>query len=355
MFPMNTLLIFVIFFALAAFLWFLVEKSRRKIHPVTGGLQKTKIVEHTDTVELYSNSFSHCSRKARLVLGELSIPYKHHHIELIETGWYQTISADYLKVNPAGLVPTLVHTGHPVYESDDILNYAQTIAANDAPQLVPSDPELQAKMQEWLDFCAIVSADILGGREKRAGACIPGMSFPMFIACIAHVPFRKILPGFLFHFTIKSPFMFGTFRVMGLKSMMKIKPLRELMIESREHMANHLATINQVLEDQNSSWILGDDYSLADISIGCMLLRLDEAGWLRAFSKSANLVTLNQYFDRIKARPAWQEAIDAYAHPVVEQATQDLKDVEITDPELFEMIYGIPSDAQSTKKDVLSW
>ncbi|MEM8605755.1 MAG: glutathione S-transferase family protein [Myxococcota bacterium] len=320
--------------------WFAIEKSQRRTHPVVGGIDRSIMLPHTHPVELYSNSFSHCSRKARFVLAELGIETKHHPIDLIETGWYQTISREYLKVNPAGLVPTLVHEGHPVFESDDILAYAQTIAGADAPQLVPSDPNLQAEMNDWLSFCAIVSADLLGGMKERAGACIPGLSFPMFMAAIQYVPLRRILVGFLFHSTIKSPALFSSFKLFGLRGMLKLKKLRQLIHASRDHMQVHLETLNRTLVNHGGPWILGEAFSLADITIGCMLLRLEETGWLHGFEQTTNIPEVTRYFQRFKARPAWSEAITAHAHPIIEQAKQDLIDVARTDPALGELIYG---------------
>lgn len=341
--------------AAAALAWFAFEKSRRKTHPVTGGIQRSRQIPHSEPVELYSNSFSHCSRKARLVLAELGIPYRHHPIELIETGWYQTASRAYLAINPAGVVPTLVHRGHPVYESDDILIYAQSIAAADAPQLVPDDPTAKAQMEAWLSFCAIVSADLMGGMQTRAGACIPGLSLPMFMAGIRYTPLRRILTGFLFHYTLKSPAMFTAFKLLGLRGMIRIKPLRQLIHKSRDHMQAHLETLNRELAHDEREWMVGGAFSLADVSIGCMLLRLEEAGWLRWYARSASIPALLRYFERIKARPSWQQAILGHAHPVVSAAQEDLLALTTADPALRKLLYGAPGNVGESNKDALAW
>ena len=59
-----------------------------------------------------------------MCLAELGIPYKSHHIHLIETESYENLSRHFLAVNPGGLVPVLVHQGHPIYESHDQIRYA---------------------------------------------------------------------------------------------------------------------------------------------------------------------------------------------------------------------------------------
>lgn len=336
-----------------ALTWTFLRRRRFKV--VTGGIDKRITLEHTESVELYSNSFSHCSRKVRLVLSELGIEAKHHSIDLIETGSYQTVSTEYLKVNPAGLVPTLLHNGHPVFESDDILTYAQTIAPADAPKLIPDDPLLQEQMHQWLDFCAIVSADLFGGMKDRAGACIPGLTMPMFIASIQYVSLRKILAGFLRHHTFKSPTMFTVFRLFGLRRMVKIKPFREFVHVSRDHMGEHLETINQSLMKHGQPWILGQSYSLADVTIGAMLLRLDEAGWLHWFDQSLNIQGVMRYYQRLKARPSWGAAIAAHEHAIVARATNDLIRIVQKDPALAAVLYGPVVPSAPGNKEAHSW
>ncbi|MEM7098580.1 MAG: glutathione S-transferase family protein [Pseudomonadota bacterium] len=338
---MNAILSLVLGLLVVGLIWSFFIKPRR-FGAVAGGVDRTKTIAYSKPVELYSNSFSHCSRKARLVLAELGIEAQHHPIDLIETGWYQTVSPAYLQVNPSGVVPTLVHNGHPVYESDDILNYAQAIADEGAPQLVPDDPQLEGKMQDWLHFCAIVSADLMGGMKERAGACIPGLTMPIFITSIQYVPLPTVLKGFLTHFTFKSPALFTTFKLLGLRRVIRLEKLAELIHNSRDHMSTHLETFNQTLKAHGEPWILGSSYSLADVSIGCLLLRLEETGWLSWFAEKGQIAEVLDYYERIKARPAWTQAITDHAHPIVTKASADLMSAKTADPALAEAIYGAP-------------
>jgi len=87
-------------------------------------------------------------------------------------------------------VPVLVHNGHPVYESDDILTYAQTLAALDAPSLYPEDAGARAIVDQWLEFCGLNSDDPFAGMSKRAGACIAPLTLPLFISSISYIPPR---------------------------------------------------------------------------------------------------------------------------------------------------------------------
>jgi glutathione S-transferase len=318
--------------------WFAVEKSRRRTHPVTGGLQAHITVPHTAEFELYGNAFSHCSRKTRLVMAELGIPYTHKPTDLVETGGYQTLSPEYLKINASGLIPTLVHNGHPVYESDDILAYAAAHAAPGAPKLIPDDPAQRAEMQSWIDFANLSSAAPTADMEKRIGACVPALTLPLFITAIRYIPLRKILPGFLFHPDKARPAFFTASKLFGLKRMLALKPVREMIDNGSRHMTAHLTRIDDALGKSGGPWILGSTYTLADVTLACVLLRIDETGFLDGFLGNGKLERVRAYHDRLRARPSWQAAIRNVTHPIIEQATADLKRARKTDPWVAQLL-----------------
>ena len=56
----------------------------------------------------------------------------------------------YLKLNPNGVVPTLIHDGRPVYESSVIVQYLDQIHPDTA--LVPADAYGQAQMRAWIAY-----------------------------------------------------------------------------------------------------------------------------------------------------------------------------------------------------------
>ena len=322
-----------------AIIWFVFEKQRRTSHPVTGGLKPHITLPHEDEFELYGNSFSHCSRKTRLVMAELGIPYKHRPIDLIETGTYETISPHYLKVNPAGLLPTLVHNGHPVYESDDILAYVASIASDTAPSLVPVSEADQAEMQKWVDRGSISSDDPLGRVAHGAGSCIPGLTMPIFVTAIRYIPLRNILVGLLFHPDKKRPIFFASGKLRGLQSMLRMGMVRTLVTNCRDHMVKHLTEFQDHLKD-GGPWIMGDQYTLADVSWSCIFLRLDETGWLDHFFSTNDFAVLEKYYAAIKARPSWQSAIVEKGHPIIDKASIDLKKLASENATVKNLLYS---------------
>jgi glutathione S-transferase len=71
-------------------------------------------------LELYHNIISTCSQKVRLCFAEKGLTYVDRHFEFRDGGH---LSPEYLKLNPNGVVPTLVHDGNPVIDSSVIVEY----------------------------------------------------------------------------------------------------------------------------------------------------------------------------------------------------------------------------------------
>ena len=73
-------------------------------------------------LELYNFPMSTCSQKVRIVLAEKGLEWKDHRIESGEhlQDWC-------LKLDPNGVVPTLVHDGVPVIDSPVICEYLDEV------------------------------------------------------------------------------------------------------------------------------------------------------------------------------------------------------------------------------------
>jgi glutathione S-transferase len=95
-------------------------------------------------IELYHAGLTACSKKVRLCLREKGIDYVSHFVDL---GKFEQHDPAYLKINPNGLVPTLVHDGVPIVESTVINEYLDDVFP-DVP-LRPADPVARARMRVW--------------------------------------------------------------------------------------------------------------------------------------------------------------------------------------------------------------
>ena len=63
---------------------------------------------------------SSASRRVRLCLEEKGLQYEGHVVDMAEMEHH---SPDYLKINPLGVIPTLIHDGKPLHESGTICEY----------------------------------------------------------------------------------------------------------------------------------------------------------------------------------------------------------------------------------------
>lgn len=93
---------------------------------------------------LYHGLASTCSKKVRLCLAEKGLEYESRLLNLQK---FEQHDPEYLKLNPKGVVPTLVHDGKPVCESTHIIDYLEEKFP--VPSLTPVDAAGRERMREW--------------------------------------------------------------------------------------------------------------------------------------------------------------------------------------------------------------
>ena len=96
-------------------------------------------------LHLYHAAISNCAMRVRMVLEEKNLPWESHHLDLTKG---ETHTLEYFGINPNGVVPTLVDDGVVIIESDDIIEYLDEKFPS--PALRPRDPELRTKVHDWL-------------------------------------------------------------------------------------------------------------------------------------------------------------------------------------------------------------
>ena len=81
-------------------------------------------------------------------MAEKGLEWESKHISLRKA---QNLDPEYVKLNPMGVVPTLIHDGKVLNESNFIMEYLDEIFPN--PPLTPPDPFVRAQMRIWMDKC----------------------------------------------------------------------------------------------------------------------------------------------------------------------------------------------------------
>lgn len=105
----------------------------------------TKSVTELKGLHLYHADMSNCSMRVRMTLIEKNLPWTSHHLDLRKK---EAVTPEYFGIHPKGLVPTLVHDGVVHIESNEIIEYLDETFPD--PPLQPKAPGERAKMREWL-------------------------------------------------------------------------------------------------------------------------------------------------------------------------------------------------------------
>ena len=96
-------------------------------------------------LHLYHAHVSNCSMRVRMTLAEKQLSWTSHHLNILRK---EHITPEYFGINPNGLVPTLVHDGKVIIESDDIIDYLDDEFPD--PPLKPADNKSRDEMYHWL-------------------------------------------------------------------------------------------------------------------------------------------------------------------------------------------------------------
>jgi glutathione S-transferase len=96
-------------------------------------------------LHLYHADLSNCAMRVRITLEEKKLPWVSHHLDLPKR---EHITPEYFGINPNGVVPTLIHDGVVIIESDDIIDYIDKTFPN--PPLRPESNEEIERMFWWM-------------------------------------------------------------------------------------------------------------------------------------------------------------------------------------------------------------
>jgi glutathione S-transferase len=231
-------------------------------------------------LELYHAHHSTCSQKVRLCLAEKRINFRGHHINLAKK---EQLDPDYLKLNPNGVVPTLVHDGQVIIDSSVICEYLDETFPKTS--LTPQDPLERANMRQWMRYFDEVATTAVRFPSFNM-AFLPrfdGLNDKQFLEDEANVrPLRK-------EFFIR----------MGRSGF----PDKDV----ETAIGNISQTVIRMEEALTKGpWILGEMYTLADIIIAPTIDRMSDLGFSTLWEEQHPLVTNWHY--RIKHRPAYSVA-----------------------------------------------
>lgn len=234
-----------------------------------------------DEFVLYHAWPSSASRRVRFCLEEKGIPYTGVLVSLTDLEQH---SPAYLKLNPNGVVPTLVHQGKLVIESTVINEYIDTVRPE--PPLRPSDPHEAARMRIWTKYT-----------DEVVIRAFQVITWNRIMHPVARVWNDEQMKEHLQH--IPMPERREDWRRMARRPFTEEE--RELAVTSLRHM---LKKMEQALAD--GPWLAGAAFSLADVNMTPYAVRFHE---LEEHGVSLGCYPATAaWFERIRARPAMARA-----------------------------------------------
>lgn len=252
-------------------------------------------------LELYHHGSSVCAAKVRFALAEKGVPVDAMHYVDILKG--EQFTAEYIKINPKAVVPSLVHDGRIINESTVICEYV-----NDAfpgVQLIPDDPYARARMRLWTK-----AVD-----EQLHPAC----GELTFVCCHRHIIMRlpdSELQKFLASTPDESVTSTWKERKKEIVRLGFDAPGIDKTIRLYD---NYLEKMEESLS--NGPWLAGADFSLADIGLAPYVNRLDMLS-MSGMWEGGRAPRVADWFARIKALPNFKPAFLDWCP---EDLTHDLK------------------------------
>lgn len=201
------------------------------------------------SIVLYHSPKSSASRRVRLCLEEKGLEYEAHVIDL---STQQQHSPEYLKINPMGVVPTILHDGRALHESSTICEYLDAVFPD--PPLRPADPYDLAQMRNWIRYVDGLITNLIRfnwrhGLAKRAAK----MTDAELEAMIRNVPSEE--------------------RKEAWRRAARQPYTEAELDESRNNLLAMLDRMEAMIENDA---LIGGRYSLADIGTAPFVRRIEE-------------------------------------------------------------------------------
>jgi glutathione S-transferase len=224
---------------------------------------------------LHNAPQSTCSQRVRFVLNAKGLPFQEHKLDLFSG---DQLKPEYLKINPNGVVPTLLYDSEPVVDSAVIIEFVDEVFPEPEP-LRPSDPVALARMRSLMRFIDEVPTPAVRVPSYNL-AFLPhfqAMSEEEFLALAESKPLRK-------EFLLK----------MGRTGFPKAE-----MDEALGRLSRAIVRMDEVIAASGGPWMMGDRITLADVAMMPNIVRMDD-------------INLGHLWDDRPAIPRWLELIRAH-------------------------------------------
>jgi glutathione S-transferase/GST-like protein len=234
------------------------------------------------TVDLYHFEPNANGGKPIMALNEKGVPFTSHWIDLLN---FQQHSAEYLKINPRGQVPTLVHDGIVITESTPMTEYIDE--AFDGPPLRPQSPHERWRMRVWSRFA-----------DEYLGPSLSMIAWSRFIGPMM----RQRDPNELERALDAIP---TAERRAAWTTTIQNSFTPAQLAESMRRIGVAANQLEEALREHR--WLAGSVYSLADINVFNMAAALPRL--MPDVASATRTPRLVEWIQRIEERPAIRAAL----------------------------------------------
>ena len=262
-------------------------------------------------LKLYHARWSLCSQMVRVALAEKGLSYESKEIKLADQyPEAESLSPEYLKINPKGVVPALDINGEIFTESTHIIKRINSLVGEKDVNLWPQDVD-QKMLNTWVDDTTLTEGVPLG---KTLGTAIPPFSLILINKMVQkYLSIPQALKVFWRHPMRDRGRFFLIMKFFNIQ-----KPVAG---RSYKTLARSLLDIEKNLKGPEL-YFLGT-FSHVDINLMCCLHRLTDVK-LEALLDLEELPRVAAYWSLLKKRPSYKTSIlDFYG----DKEYQDIEDV----------------------------
>jgi len=233
---------------------------------------------------LYHGTTSVCAIKARITLFEKGLKFDGEILDLHRGDQHRP---EYLKLNPNGVVPTLVHDGKVIIESTLIIEYLDEVFPT--PSLMPSDPYERALARLWMKKID----------DYLHAAC----STVTFAIAFRHALLKKTPEELEARFkNIPDP---------AYRERQRLSVMQGV---NAPHVAQAVKNYDKYIGEMEaalsrSPYLVGEKYSLADVAATSYVNRAEMIAMDGLWGRRPHVA---DWLKRIRARPSYDQAITAY-------------------------------------------
>lgn len=247
------------------------------------------------SIELYHNGLSVCSAKVRLCFAEKAQAFESRLLDL-RAGDQQ--KPDYLKLNPNAVVPTLIHDGNVIIESNVIAEYIAEVFPGTV--LNGADPLMRTRMRVW-------TKQLDEGIHQLTSVITFAIAFRHQLLAKPREDAQRVLN-----------------QIPDVARRERQLDVYEHGIEST-HFAPAIRRFDKMLTDmqrtlERGPWLAGRQYTLADIAFTPYINRLDQLQLGFMWDKRPKVA---DWYARVQARPSFEQAFGSWLDKPVLDSMRD--------------------------------